>query len=122
MYEQLSVCADYACALWVSSTVLLPQAFANRRSREPNPQHDTLKPYLLHPLTAELGIDFDFIREAIKRFEDDDAFPSLFDDAMVQISTELATKSMEDNYKPYVQVKRRYLHLTNCLLIIFRPC
>jgi ubiquitin conjugation factor E4 B len=74
--------------------------------RDPNPAHDTLKPYLLRDLNTEDGLDFDFFREAIKRFDDDESYPAIFDDAMVQIGSELATKSMEDHYKPYVTVWR----------------
>lgn len=50
------------------------------------------------------GIDFDFIKEAIKRFDDDEAFPGIFNDAMVAISTSLSKMSMEDDCKPHVQV------------------
>jgi ubiquitin conjugation factor E4 B len=47
---------------------------------------------------------FDFIREAVKRFDEDEAFPALFNDAMVAISAKLAGMSMDDDYKPCVQV------------------
>ncbi|KAI9170938.1 Ubiquitin conjugation factor E4 [Paramyrothecium foliicola] len=76
--------------------------------REPNPNHDTLVPFLLRSVTDDGGLCFDFIREAIKRFDDDEAFPSLFDDAMVKLSTKLSTMSMEDDYKPYVQALLTY--------------
>lgn len=56
-------------------------------------------------MSDENGLCFDFIREAIKRFDEDEAFPALFDDAMVQISAKLATMSMEEDYKPYIQVR-----------------
>lgn len=46
----------------------------------------------------------DFIKEAIKRFDDDEAFPAIFNDAMVKLSTQLSALSMSDEYKPYVQV------------------
>lgn len=52
----------------------------------------------------EDGIDLEFYKEAIKRFDDDEAFPALFNDAIVTISTKLGTISMEDEYKQYVQV------------------
>lgn len=73
-------------------------------SREPNPEHDTIAPYLLRSPIDEEGICFDFIKEAIKRFDDDEAFPAIFNDAMVKISTQLAGMSMGDDYKPHVQV------------------
>lgn len=75
---------------------------SNRRAS--NPEHDTLAPYLLKGVVDENGLDFDFIQEAIKRFEDDDAFPAVFNDAMIQLSGQLNQLSMGDDYKPYVQV------------------
>ncbi|KAG5661063.1 hypothetical protein KAF25_002706 [Fusarium avenaceum] len=76
--------------------------------RQPNPKHDTLMPYLLKGVQDEGGICFNFIQEAIKRFDDDDAIPALFNDAMVQISSRLGTISMDQDYKPYVQVMLTY--------------
>lgn len=61
-------------------------------------------PYLLKGYADENGLCFDFIREAIKRFDEDEAFPALFSDAMVKISGQLAKLSLGDDYKPYVQV------------------
>lgn len=74
------------------------------RRREPNPKYDTLKPFLLRGIQDDGGICLNFIEEAIKRFDDDEAIPALFNDAMVQISSELGSMSMNDNYKPHVQV------------------
>ncbi|KAL6877836.1 ubiquitin elongating factor core domain-containing protein [Trichoderma longibrachiatum] len=76
--------------------------------REPNPEHDTIAPYLLRSPIDDDGICFDFIKEAIKRFDDDEAFPAVFDDAMVKISTQLAGMSMGDDYKPHVQALVTY--------------
>jgi ubiquitin conjugation factor E4 B len=73
-------------------------------SRDPNPQHDTLVPYLLKGIQDDGGLCFDFIREAIKRFDEDEAFPALFNDAMIKISSQLSTLSLGDEYKPHVQV------------------
>lgn len=62
-------------------------------------------PHLLSGISHENGLDFEFIQEAIKRFEDDDdAIPAIFNDAMVRISSQLSQMSMGDNYKPHVQV------------------
>jgi ubiquitin conjugation factor E4 B len=77
---------------------------SNVSRREPNPNHDTLVPHILKGPYDENGLDIEFYKEAIKRFDDDDAFPALFNSAMVKISTKLSTMSMEDEYKPYVQV------------------
>lgn len=61
-------------------------------------------PFLLNGVQTEDGLCFDFIREAIKRFDDDEAIPAVFTNAMVHISTKLGNISMDDDYKPYVQV------------------
>lgn len=61
-------------------------------------------PYLLKGIQDDVGLCFDFIREATKRFDDDEAFPALFNDAMVNISSQLSALSLGDDYKPYVQV------------------
>ncbi|KAF5548037.1 ubiquitin conjugation factor E4 B [Fusarium phyllophilum] len=76
--------------------------------RSPNPKHDTLMPYLLKGVQDENGLCFNFIQEAIKRFDDDEAFPALFNDAMVQISNKLGTISMDQDYKPYIQAILTY--------------
>jgi ubiquitin conjugation factor E4 B len=73
-------------------------------SREPNADHDTIAPYLLRGPIDDGGICIDFIKEAIKRFDDDETFPAVFNDAMVKLSTQLSGLSMGDEYKPYVQV------------------
>jgi ubiquitin conjugation factor E4 B len=87
---------------------------ADLASREPNPDHDTIAPYLLRPVTDENGICFDFIREAIKRFDDDETFPAVFDDAMIMISDRLAGMTMEDDYKPHVQVSNASIIAPYC--------
>ncbi|KID67096.1 ubiquitin fusion degradation protein 2, partial [Metarhizium hybridum] len=76
--------------------------------RDPNPQHDTLVPYLLKGIQDDGGLCFDFIREAIKRFDEDEAFPTLFNDAMIKISSQLSTLSLGDEYKPHVQALLTY--------------
>ncbi|KJZ71959.1 hypothetical protein HIM_08639 [Hirsutella minnesotensis 3608] len=73
-----------------------------------NSGHDTLVPYLLRGISDDSGIDFDFIREAIKRFDDDEAFPALFNDSMVEISRRLSNLSLGDDYKPYIQALLTY--------------
>lgn len=73
--------------------------------RNPNPEHDTIAPFLIRGVVDENGLDFEFIQEAIKRFDDDEAFPNIFNDAMVRISTQLSQMSMSDSYKGHVQVR-----------------
>ncbi|XP_044723898.1 ubiquitin elongating factor core domain-containing protein [Hirsutella rhossiliensis] len=78
--------------------------------RDVNPDHDTLVPYLLRGISDEGGLDLDFIRLAIGRFDDDDAFPALFDNAMVDVSNRLSKLSLGDDYKPHVQALLAYTH------------
>lgn len=52
----------------------------------------------------ELSIDMDFLQEAVARFPEDDALADVFVKAMVDISTQLGKLTMNDNYKPHVNV------------------
>lgn len=61
-------------------------------------------PYLLRDIENENGICVDFFSEAISRFDDDDSIEPLFTKAMVQISEKLSTMTMNDDYKPFVNV------------------
>ncbi|KAI1330760.1 ubiquitin elongating factor core-domain-containing protein [Xylariaceae sp. FL0255] len=71
-------------------------------SREPNPDHDSLVPYLLRNHDNEDGICLDFFTEAISRFNEDDTVAPIFTDAMVILSYKLSTMTMNDDYKPYI--------------------
>ncbi|KAG6276616.1 hypothetical protein E4U47_008181 [Claviceps purpurea] len=76
--------------------------------RDPNPRHDSLAPYLLKGTQDDSGLCFDFIREAVKRLDEDEAFPALFNEAMVRLSKQLSNLSLGDDYKPYVQALLTY--------------
>ncbi|KAI1863316.1 uncharacterized protein JN550_009636 [Neoarthrinium moseri] len=78
--------------------VTMPELF----SREANPNHDTLVPYLLRHHDNEDGICLEFFDDAVARIKEDDTVAPVFADAMVQLSSKLATMSMNDDYKPYV--------------------
>ncbi|KAI0181688.1 ubiquitin conjugation factor E4 [Hypoxylon sp. FL1284] len=78
--------------------------------RDPNPSHDTLVPYLLRNHDNEDGICLDFFTEAVSRLPDDDSIAGIFTEAMVTMSDTLATMTMNDDYKPYI----------NCLLTFAR--
>ncbi|KAH6885763.1 ubiquitin elongating factor core-domain-containing protein [Thelonectria olida] len=90
------------------SSCLFSLTMPDLYGREPNPKHDTIVPYLLKGVQTDEGLCFDFIREAIKRFDEDEAIPGIFNNAMVQISTELGKMSMDDDYKPYIQALLTY--------------
>ncbi|KAG7285408.1 hypothetical protein NEMBOFW57_010035 [Staphylotrichum longicolle] len=72
--------------------------------REPNPQHDTLVPYLLREVEHENGLCMDFLGEAVARLGEDETIAPLFTKAMVDISAKLASLTMNDDYKPCVNM------------------
>ena len=84
-------------------------------SRDLNPAHDSLVPYLLRHHDNEDGICLDFFNEAVSRIPEDDTVAAIFVDAMVTMSKKVATMTMNDDYKPYSNV--RLPELMNWLLI-----
>ncbi|RYP33004.1 hypothetical protein DL767_004915 [Monosporascus sp. MG133] len=78
--------------------VTMPEYFG----RDPNIDHDSLKPYLLRHGDNEYGICADFFEEALSRVDEDDTVLPMFTGAMVQISDELATMNMNQDYKPHI--------------------
>ncbi|KAI1340018.1 ubiquitin conjugation factor E4 [Xylariaceae sp. FL0016] len=71
--------------------------------RDANPNHDSLVPYLLRNHDNEDGICLDFFEEAVLRMQDgDDSITPVFTDAMDAMSRKVATMTMNDNYKPYI--------------------
>lgn len=46
----------------------------------------------------------EFFGEAVARLDEDESIAPLFTKAMVDISSRLSTMSMNDDYKPYVNV------------------
>ncbi|KAI0200542.1 ubiquitin fusion degradation protein 2 [Astrocystis sublimbata] len=70
--------------------------------REPNPNHDSLVPYLLRNHDNEDGVCLDFFTEAVSRIPEDDSILPMFNDAMVDISRRVAKMTMNDDYKPYI--------------------
>lgn len=74
-------------------------------SREPNPKHDTLVPYLLRDIDHDHGICLDFLQEAVSRLSEDESVIDIFVQAMVDISTQLSKLTMNDDYKSHVNVR-----------------
>lgn len=62
-------------------------------------------PYLLRDIEHDNGICLDFFQETISRFDEDDTIEPLFTKAMLEISSKLSTMNMNDDYKPYVNVR-----------------
>ena len=82
----------------------MPELFG----REANPQHDTLVPHLLRGIDHENGVCLDFFTEAMSRMDEDDTIGPLFTKAMVDLSSKLSGLTMNDDYKPYVNVLMTY--------------
>lgn len=70
-----------------------------------------LKPYLLLDPEDEKGVDFEFISEAVKRFDEDESIKPAFIAAVEEMSRELASMNINDDYKPYMTVCLRALSL-----------
>ncbi|KAB5586053.1 putative ubiquitin fusion degradation protein [Coniochaeta sp. 2T2.1] len=84
--------------------VTMPELF----SREPNPQHDTLVPYILRDVEHEQGLCYEFFVEAVSRLDEDDSIEPLFTKAMVDISGQLSKLSMNDSFRPHVSALTTY--------------
>lgn len=52
------------------------------------------------------GIDFEFINEAVRRFEEDDSVKPAFISAVEQLSAQLSSMDVNDDYKPYAIVSQ----------------
>ncbi|KAK1961290.1 ubiquitin elongating factor core [Colletotrichum sublineola] len=71
-------------------------------------QPESLVSYLLRGHEQDDGVCLDFLREAVKRFPEDEQFPAAFADAMHSISTKLSGLTMENDYKPYINALMSY--------------
>ena len=69
------------------------------------PERSTLAPYLLLDPEDEKGVDFEFIGEAVRRFDEDDSVKPAFIAAVEELSAELSKKDINDDYKPYNTVR-----------------
>ncbi|ROV97088.1 hypothetical protein VMCG_07455 [Cytospora schulzeri] len=102
--EALLLEAKRLCMSYCIFAVTLPDLF----SREPNPQHDTLVPYLLRDIDHDNGICLDFLQEAVSRIPEDESILEILVKAMVEISTQLSKLTMNDGYKSHVNALKLY--------------
>ncbi|KAL4873198.1 hypothetical protein BDV12DRAFT_182436 [Aspergillus spectabilis] len=65
-----------------------------------------IKPYLLLDPEDDKGVDLEFLSEAVKRFEEDDSIKPTFIAAVEELSQELSSMTIGDDYKPYVTALR----------------
>lgn len=66
----------------------------------------SLAAYLLVDPEDDKGIDFEFINEAVRRFEEDDSVKPAFISAVEQLSAQLSSMDVNDDYKPYAIVSQ----------------
>ncbi|KAL2809946.1 ubiquitin elongating factor core-domain-containing protein [Aspergillus granulosus] len=65
-----------------------------------------IKPYLLLDPEDDKGVDLEFFSEAVKRFEEDEAVKPAFIAAVEELSRDLSSMGIGDDYKPYVTALR----------------
>ncbi len=61
-------------------------------------------PYLLAEAEDEKGICYDFLVEAVSRFDEDDTVKPMLTKSFALLSQKLSRMTMNDDYKPYVHV------------------
>ncbi|KAJ5647189.1 hypothetical protein N7490_003561 [Penicillium lividum] len=71
-----------------------------------SPERSPLAPYLLTDPEDEKGIDFEFISEAVRRFEEDESVKPAFIAAVEELSAGLSKMDINDDYKPYSMALR----------------
>lgn len=64
-----------------------------------------MTPYLLFEPGEDKGICLEFLQEAVSRFEDDDTVMPMLTKAVDGLSLQLSNMTMNDNYKPYINVR-----------------
>ncbi|KAL3450690.1 ubiquitin elongating factor core-domain-containing protein [Aspergillus insuetus] len=65
-----------------------------------------IKPYLLLDPEDDKGVDLEFFGEAVKRFEEDESVKPAFIAAVEELSRDLSSMGIGDDYKPYVTALR----------------
>ncbi len=83
-------------------------------SRDPNPATDSLMPYMLCEPSEDKGIDGEFLAEAVARFGEDDTVKHMITKAIAGLSLQLSSMTMNDDYKPYVNVSRASIEILSC--------
>ncbi|KAL4927160.1 ubiquitin-ubiquitin ligase UFD2 [Aspergillus undulatus] len=65
-----------------------------------------IKPHLLLDPEDDKGVDLEFLSEAVKRFEEDESVKPAFIAAVEELSRELSSMNIGDDYKPYMTALR----------------
>lgn len=70
------------------------------------PEPSPLKSYLLLDADDDKGVDFEFLGEAVRRFDEDESIKPAFITAVEAMSKELAGFNVNDDYRPYIMALR----------------
>lgn len=94
--------AKRICMSYCIFAVEMPSFFDDR---PPNPTTDTLTPYLLFEASDDRGVCPNFLQEAVSRFPEDEQAKDMLTKAIAGMSYQLSNLTMNDNYKPYINVR-----------------
>ncbi|KOS44658.1 hypothetical protein ACN38_g4447 [Penicillium nordicum] len=84
------------CMSYCIFAITMPEMFGSEWSLQ-----SSLAAYLLIDPEDDKGIDFEFINEAVRRFDEDDSVKPAFISAVEQLSAQLSSMDVNDDYKPY---------------------
>lgn len=90
------------CISYTFNAVNVPDIFGHETTDD-----SPLAKHMLADLDSEICLDHDFVNESIKMFQDDASVREAFVNGFEQLSRELSTRSMNDDYKLYVMVSQR---------------
>ncbi|KAH1512776.1 hypothetical protein KXW65_004694 [Aspergillus fumigatus] len=85
------------CMSYCIFAITMPEMFG----LEPS-ERSPLKPYLLLDPEDDKGVDLEFLGEAVKRFEEDESIKPAFIAAVEEMSRDLASMTINDDYKSYL--------------------
>ncbi|KAJ5143935.1 uncharacterized protein N7515_002722 [Penicillium bovifimosum] len=89
------------CMSYCIFAITMPEMFGFESSPA-----TSLATYLIVDPEDDKGIDFEFINEAVRRFDEDDLVKPAFISAVEQLSAELVFKDINSDYKPYATALR----------------
>ncbi|PYI06621.1 hypothetical protein BO78DRAFT_407305 [Aspergillus sclerotiicarbonarius CBS 121057] len=89
------------CLSYCIFAITMPEMFGLEPSEK-----SPLKSHLLLDPEDDKGVDFEFISEAVKRFDEDESLKPAFITAVEEMSQELAAMTINDDYKPYMTALR----------------
>lgn len=89
------------CMSYCIFAITMPEMFG-----QDNAPENALARHLLIGPENETGLDFDFLNEAVSRFDEDESIKDAIVAAAEQISAGLAVMTLNDDHRPYIAVSR----------------